>query len=56
MSSHDPKEVEKCIHMLMVAANNANDLIHESVAVNNATMISRDWFAWANTFFGEFII
>ena len=55
-TSNNYQEVADCIHMLMVAANNAEDLIHESIAVDDPSTYTRSWFAWANSFFGEFII
>ena len=33
-----------------------NDLMHESFSVDDPTQITRDWFAWANSFFGEMIM
>lgn len=30
--------------------------MHESFHVSNPTAITREWFAWANSFFGEMIV
>jgi meiotically up-regulated gene 157 (Mug157) protein len=30
--------------------------MHESFSVDNPSKITREWFAWANSFFGEMII
>jgi meiotically up-regulated gene 157 (Mug157) protein len=30
--------------------------MHESFYKNDATQYTRDWFAWANTLFGEMLI
>ena len=33
-----------------------DNLLHESFSVDDPTKITRDWFAWANSFFGEMIM
>ena len=30
--------------------------MHESFNVDNPSQITREWFAWANSFFGEMIM
>ena len=30
--------------------------MHESFSVHNPEIITREWFAWANSFFGEMIV
>jgi meiotically up-regulated gene 157 (Mug157) protein len=55
MTSTDDKEIVKCIHMLK-NTHAGKGFMHESFNKDNCKVYSRDWFAWANTLFGELII
>jgi meiotically up-regulated gene 157 (Mug157) protein len=39
---------------LVVSAK--NNLLHEAFSVANPAAYTREWFAWANSFFGETIV
>lgn len=53
MTSDDKDEIKKCLETLENSA--VNNYIHESFWVDNPNSITRPWFAWANTLFGEMI-
>jgi hypothetical protein len=55
MTSTDDKEIVKCIKMLK-ATHAGTGFMHESFDKDNPNDYSRDWFAWANTLFGELIL
>lgn len=54
MTSNSEPEISNCLNSLVVSAK--NNLMHESFSVDNPQAITRDWFAWANSFFGETIV
>jgi len=54
-TSEDPAEIRYCLHMLKTT-HAGTGFMHESFHKNNPNEYSRDWFAWANTLFGELII
>lgn len=54
LTSDNSNEIIHCIEMLKNSALKTG-FIHESFDVNNSDNFSRDWFAWANSFFGHFI-
>lgn len=54
-TSTDDNEIKECITMLMNTDNNTG-FMHESFHKNDASVYTRDWFAWQNTLFGELII
>lgn len=51
LSSKSNNEIKNCLASLIKSAKNS--LMHESFSVDDPTSISREWFAWANSFFGE---
>jgi len=55
MTSTDPQEIKKCLSMLK-ATHAGKGFMHEGVNKDNPEDYSRDWFAWANTLFGELIL
>jgi len=55
MTSSDEKEIIKCLKMLKATHANTG-FMHESFNKDNPQDYSRDWFAWANTLFGELIL
>ncbi|NVO20692.1 MAG: glycoside hydrolase family 125 protein [Bacteroidetes bacterium] len=55
LTSHDPEEIASCIRMLR-NSHAGKGFMHESFHKDNPADYSRDWFAWANTLFGELII
>lgn len=55
ITSDDDKEIMECLEMLK-STTGGTYFIHESFNVNNADKYTRDWFAWANTYFGELIL
>ncbi|MAC04536.1 MAG: metal-independent alpha-mannosidase [Balneola sp.] len=55
ITSYDPEEISLCIKMLKETHADTG-FMHESFYKNDATQYTRDWFAWANTLFGEMLI
>ena len=55
MTSEDPAEISHCLHMLKTT-HAGTGFMHESFHKDNPAEYSRDWFAWANTLFGELVI
>lgn len=55
MTSIDTNEIIKCLTMLK-ATHAGTGFMHEGFNKDNPKDYSRDWFAWANTLFGELII
>lgn len=55
MTSTDTDEIIKCLKMLK-ATHAGTGFMHEGFNKDNPNDYSRDWFAWANTLFGELII
>ena len=55
MTSTDTNEIIKCLKMLK-ATHAGIGFMHEGFNKDNPKDYSRDWFAWANTLFGELII
>ena len=54
ITSHDDEEIKNCLSSLLISAK--HDLLHESFSVKNPSSYTREWFAWANSFFGEMIV
>ncbi len=55
MTSTNEQEIIKCLQMLK-ATHAGTGFMHESFNKDDASKYTRDWFAWANTLFGELII
>jgi hypothetical protein len=55
MTSTDEQEIIKCLKMLKATHANTG-FMHEGFNKDNPKDYSRDWFAWANTLFGELIL
>nr|WP_315146810.1 glycoside hydrolase family 125 protein [uncultured Flavobacterium sp.] len=55
MTSKDNDEIQYCIRMIKETHADTG-FIHESFFRNNPKQYTRDWFAWANTIFGELIV
>lgn len=55
MTSNDNVEIMKCLKMLKATHANTG-FMHEGFNKDNPEDYSRDWFAWANTLFGELIL
>jgi len=55
MTSTDDNEISKCLKMLK-ATHAGTGFMHESFNQHDADKYTRDWFAWANTLFGELIV
>ena len=55
MTSTDEKEILDSLKILK-ATHAGTGFMHESFYKDDATKYTRDWFAWANTLFGELII
>jgi Uncharacterized conserved protein len=54
-TSVDDEEIKNCIQML-VNTDGGKGFMHESFDVNDPDHYTRNWFAWANTLFGELIV
>lgn len=54
LTSNDKKEIEDCLNLLVASAEKTG-FMHESFNVNNAEKYTREWFCWANSFFGVFV-
>ncbi len=55
MTSIDSDEIKDCLHMLKTT-HSGKGFMHESFNKDNPAEYTRNWFAWANTLFGELII
>ncbi len=55
MTSSNEEEIIKCLQMLK-DSHAMTGFMHESFDKDDASNYTRDWFAWANTLFGELII
>lgn len=53
-TSEDEEEIRNCLVNLEAQAK--DDLIHESFNIDHPASITRQWFAWANSLFGEMVI
>ena len=55
MTSTDSEEIKKCLKMIK-NTHAGKGFMHEGFDKDNPDLYSRDWFAWANTLFGELIL
>ncbi|OUR81045.1 metal-independent alpha-mannosidase [Colwellia psychrerythraea] len=55
MTSDNNSEISKCLDMLQ-STHAGTGFMHESFDKNDASNYTREWFAWANTLFGELIL
>jgi uncharacterized protein len=54
LTSNDDPEIETCIEMLR-RSNAGTGFMHEAFHKDDAAKFTRNWFAWANTIFGELL-
>ena len=54
LTSIDKNEKENCLKMLVVSAGEEY-FMHESYDIDDVSKFTREWFAWANSFFGVLI-
>ncbi len=54
-TSTDDAEIKECLEMLL-RTDAGTGFIHESFNKDDASIYTRDWFAWQNTLFGELIL
>jgi meiotically up-regulated gene 157 (Mug157) protein len=54
-TSTDEDEVARCLEWLK-ATHAGTGFMHESFHADDASNYTRDWFAWANTLFGELVL
>lgn len=55
LTSDDDDEIIKCLKQLK-CTHASKGFMHESFDKNNAADFTREWFAWANSLFGELIL
>ncbi len=55
ITSNDEEEIRRCYEQLKASTNNEG-LMHEGVDVDDVSIYSRPWFAWANSLFSYFVI
>jgi meiotically up-regulated gene 157 (Mug157) protein len=55
MTSTNDDEIRRCVKILR-DTDAGTGFIHESFHKDDATRFTREWFAWANTLFGELIV
>ena len=54
LTSNDKNEVEECLNLLVNSAVKTG-FMHESFDVDDVDNFTREWFCWANSFFGVFV-
>lgn len=55
LTSDNPEEIRDCLRQLR-DTDSGKGFMHESFHCDDATNFTRDWFAWANTLFGELVL
>lgn len=51
----DDREIKQRLELILENTSGLG-LIHESVNIYNASVYTRPWFAWANSYFAEMIL
>ncbi len=54
LTSNDPEEIQSMVKVLS-ATDASTGFMHEGFHVDDPQQFTREWFAWANSLFGEFI-
>jgi meiotically up-regulated gene 157 (Mug157) protein len=55
LTTGDEDEQRQCLAWLK-STHAGTGFMHESFSKNDPTKFTREWFAWANTLFGELIL
>ena len=55
LASIDDREIAQCLRWLRHTTANTG-FMHESFQQDDPSSFTREWFAWANTLFGELIL
>ena len=55
ITSDNEEEIKNCFTML-VNSTDGTGYMHESIDVNDVSVYSRSWFAWANSLFSYFVL
>ena len=55
ITSDCSEEIKECYKML-ISSDNGTGYMHESIDVNDPSVFSRPWFAWANSLFAYFVL
>jgi meiotically up-regulated gene 157 (Mug157) protein len=55
LTSTSDGEIQQCLHWLKTT-HAGTGFMHESFDKDNPAHFTREWFAWANTLFGELMI
>ena len=55
LTSENEAEIKRCFELL-IASSNGEGLMHEGVDVDDVSVYSRPWFAWANSMFADFVL
>ena len=54
LTSDDPVEIRDCLSMIADSHAGCN-FMHESFDPDDPAKFTREWFAWANSLFGELL-
>ncbi len=55
MTAETEAEKQAILEML-IAGDGGTDYMHEGVNASNPSEFTRDWFAWSNAMFSEFVL
>jgi len=55
LASDDDAQIRQCLHWLKTS-HAGTGFMHEAFDQDDAAKFTRDWFAWANSLFGELVI
>ena len=55
LTSNDDAEIARCLQTLK-ETHGGTGFMHESFHQDDPNRFTREWFAWANTLFGELIL